>query len=124
MRGGEKVNMETVIIAFIGLLTGITMAVFLPYMRKIWQGTMEASDWSNRYILVILSGFVMSLMTAFVLAPQVLVMEVLEDQVVTGVFGVFLLNFSVGFGQTGLIKEIFDFGKTTSTTTTTAKPPG
>lgn len=111
------------LIAFIGLFVGIILAVFFPYMRKVWQGSLEASDWSNRYLLVLISGLGLCLITAFTLAPQTLVMSVPSDKITQGAFGLFLLNFAVGFGETSIIKEIFDFGRETAPKTTTVKSP-
>ena len=114
--------MDTTFIALFGLLLGIVAAVFLPYMRKVYQGSLDASQWSNKYLLVIFTGFIMSVITTFILAPSILVMSVSEDQAVQGILGLFIVNFGVGFGQTAFIKEIFEFGKESKTATKTGPP--
>jgi len=118
----EDTMIDTTFVAFFGLLFGIVAAVFLPYMRKIYQGSLEASQWSNKYLLVILSGFFMSCITTFILAPAILVTSIPEGQALTGFLGLLILNFGVGFGQTAFIKEIFEFGKEGKAVTKTGPP--
>jgi len=109
------------VVAFIGLFFGTVSAVFIPYIRKVWQGTVDASDWNNKYLLVTIAGLVLSLITAFQVAPQLLVLEVPAESAVQGIFGILLVNFSVGFGETGILKEIFEFSK--PATVETKSPP-
>ena len=114
----EPINSNVVtFIALIGLFLGTVMAVFLPYIRKVWQGTISASDWDNKYLLVAFAGIILSLITTFQIAPQLLVLEVPAESAVQGIFGILLVNFSVGFGETGILKEIFEFGKSATTET-------
>jgi len=109
-------NTVVTVIAFIGLFFGTVSAVFIPYIRKVWQGTVDASDWNNKYLLVTIAGLVLSLITAFQVAPQLLILEVPAESAVQGIFGILLVNFTVGFGETGILKEIFEFSKETKTT--------
>lgn len=118
----EDTMIDTTFVAFFGLLLGIVAAVFLPYIRKVYQGSLDASQWSNKYLLIIFSGFIMSCITTFILAPTILVTSIPEGQALTGFLGLLILNFGVGFGQTAFIKEIFEFGKESKTATKTATP--
>ena len=114
----EPINSNVVtFIALIGLFLGTVMAVFLPYIRKVWQGTISASDWDNKYLLVAFAGIILSLITTFQIAPQLLVLEVPAESAVQGIFGLFIVNFGVGFGETGILKEILEFGKSATTET-------
>jgi hypothetical protein len=118
----EPVNSNVVtVIAFIGLFFGTVMAVFLPYIRKVWQGTVDASDWNNKYLLVAFAGIILSLVTTFQIAPQLLILEVPAESAIQGIFGLFIVNFAVGFGETGVLKEVIEFGK--SSTVETKSPP-
>lgn len=120
----EPVNSNVItVIAFIGLFLGTIMAVFLPYIRKVWQGTLSASDWNNKYLLVAFAGIILSLVTVFLIAPQLLVLEVPAESAVKGIFGLFIVNFGVGFGETGMLKEILEFGKEPCTTAEIKSPP-
>lgn len=113
----EETMIDTTFVAFLGLLLGIVAAVFLPYIRKVYQGSLDANQWSNKYLLVIFSGFIMSCITTFILAPAILVTEIPQTLALQGMLGLFIVNFGVGFGQTAFIKEVFEFGKESNTAT-------
>ena len=86
------------IIAFLGLLCGVLARTFEPYLRKMWQGTVEAFD--RRFFLSMIAGFILSLFIAFQAAPEMMVV------VVNSSFMVFSVNFAIGWAFNGMANEL------------------
>jgi len=97
-------------VAFIGLWSGLLIRIFLPYLRKLYQG--KVNGWDHRYTI---SGIV-AIFAAFIAATLAIDQVALPEVPQGGVTGAFLFkvwaaNFVIGFGLTALINEILALGK-------------
>lgn len=96
--------MEVETVAFLGLLSGVMSLVALPYLRKMYQGTIK--HFEMRYILIAVASLFMSLMVAFQMVPEL----VIPENAVSWL-KVFSANFFVGMGAKAAVAEIFAWGK-------------
>lgn len=88
------------LVAWIGILIGIFARIMLPYLRKTWTGDIKEFD--IYYLWVALMGLVASVIVSMLIAPDMLI------NANATFFELLSTNFTIGFGSTSLINEIFD----------------
>ena len=97
-------------VCFFGLWCGIVARVALPFLRKVYQGTV--TGWDKRYTYTAIAGSILTFIIAILALNQMTIPEPPPE----GITGVFLFqvwagNFVVGFGMLSLINEILAMGK-------------
>jgi len=95
-------------IAFFGVFIGVLVRIYLPYIRKVYQGTVETFD--NKYIISGLVGLVFALITTFLLGPEILIVP---TDTMTSLLKVFWLNWITGFGASSVVNELLAWGAPT-----------
>jgi len=89
-------------IAFFGLFIGVLTRIYLPYLRKLYQGS--TTNFDNKYIVSGLAALALAFIIVFMLGPECLVL------VETTLLKVFWLNWIVGFGASALVNEVLAWG--------------
>lgn len=97
-------------ISFLGLWCGIIARITIPYLRKVYQGTV--TGWDHRYTFSMIAGAILTFIIAVLSINQLTIPEPpVEGVTPEFLFQVWTANFIVGYGLISIINEILSAGK-------------
>jgi hypothetical protein len=91
-------NVSPEVIAFFGLFMGTFARIMIPYLRKLWDGSIEEFD--IYYLWVAFIGIVFSAIISMLLVPEIMLSDELSF------LQLFAGNFTIGFGATDIAHEV------------------